>query len=290
MLHQLLIYLQKENYKSQYLAFLRVFVSVWLLQQLLFNIQGWELFYDNNSPVKVASTGFVNLIGLNANFLKAHYFWLISICIAGSLLNCFGIGKRYTSVLVYISYNLLYALNNKITNSGNNMALLLAFYLCFANTYSYLALKKKPQQTRTLANFISNLAAYAILINLCLSYAFAGLAKLNDANWQNGTAIHYVLNNFRFASFSFNSKLSNVTWFVYFTTFATLIVELSFSFLVWIKPFRFYILLACFLMHAFIYSFMSIHAMSIIFVIQYGLFYNDDELQFHRLFIAKNRF
>lgn len=289
MLNNLLLYLQKENYKSYYLAFLRVFVSIWLLLQVLFNINNWELFYSVDTTVKVSPTGFVNLIRLDADFLKTHYLWLIGICIIGSILNALAIGRQYTAVLLYVSYNMLYALNNKITNSGNNMALLLSFYLCFANTYNHFAWKKKPKQNHTLGNFISNLAAYAILINLCISYAFAGLAKLQDANWQDGTAIHYVLNNYRFASFSFNSTLGNIAWFVYFTTYATLVVEISFSFFVWIKKYRPYILCASFLMHAFIYSFMSIHAMSVIFVIQYGLFFNDEDLKLHQLFIAKNR-
>ena len=65
---------------------------------------------------------------------------------------------------------------------------------------------------------------------------------------------------------------------LYIANYGTLALELTFPVMVCHPRLKNITLLLCFCMHLFIYSFMMIYAMSIIFVMQYGMFYSNDTM------------
>ncbi len=241
-----------------------------------------DIFYGSDSIVTVKPTGFVALLHLNSSWLRMHYQWLVFGIVFLSALNITGIGRNAVSLLLFIAVKILSDLNDKVSNGGDRMALLLLFYLAFANTYSYYTLqKRKPfsERNEKLYNLISNLAAWSLIINLCMVYFFAGFFKALDPYWQDGTTLHYFFNDDRYSVFiAPGGYIALPTVFLYIINYGTILLELAFPFLIWHKKFRNRVLFLCFLMHLGIYSFLMVYAMSVIYVLQYGLFYSNDEM------------
>lgn len=274
--------LQQKNDKAYYLAVLRVLVSVWFIKEMLFRLPAFEVLYSNRSFLKLDSTYSLQLFGLNAHFLKEHYLMLVAICMLLLLLNLFGIGRNLVSLLLFIAFTILYHLDNKFANSGDEMSMLLLMYLSFANTFSYFTLfKRKPlsPQKEKVYNLISNLAAYSMMINLCLSYFMAGVFKASDPYWQKGMGIYYFINDDRYSVFAAGGKHVDFPLILsYIFNYGTLLLEFSFPFLVWHKKYRNIIFIVCLLMHFGIYAFLMIYGMTVIFIIQYGMFYSNEEV------------
>jgi hypothetical protein len=281
-INQIIARFQQTNEKAFYLAFLRVAVSCWFLFQLILRWPGLEIFYSSNSFLHFEPNGILSYFPAGAIWLKAHYMWLIYTCLLLLVLNILGIGRNIVSLALFIAYTLLYAVNSRINNGGDSMSMLLLLYLSFANTFSYFTLVKRtpfaePQEK--LYNLLSNLAAYAIVINLTLAYFFAGFFKVFDIYWQDGTALNYFLNDDRLFAFAAKGKYIHFQpLFLYIVNYGTLLLELAFPFLIVQKKYRNFTLLLCFLMHLGIYCFLMVYTMSLIFVLQYGMFYSNEEM------------
>lgn len=274
---------QQKNEKEYYLAVLRVLVSLWFIKELLFRWPAFDFLYSNQSFLKLDPSPSLAAFGLDVIYLRDHYIMIIWASISLLVLNLFGIGRNIVSLLLFFSLTILYHLNNKFANSGDEMSMLLLFYLSFANTFSHFVLfKRKPFSPgkEKLYNLLSNLAAYSIIINLCLSYFMAGAFKIMDAYWQKGSAIYYFINDDRYSLFAAGSKhVPMPMWLSFIISYGTVILELLFPFFVFDKLGRKIILGLCLLMHLGIYSFLMVYGMSIIFVMQYGLFFSNEEIE-----------
>lgn len=273
---------QQTNEKGYFLAVLRVLVSVWFIKELLFRWPAFDFLYSNSSFLKLDPSPSLQAFGMDAFFLREHYMVIIWLCLCLLVCNLLGIGRNIVSLLLYLSMTVLYHLNNKFANSGDEMSMLVLLYLSFANTFSHFVLfKRKPfsPEKEKIYNLISNLAAWSIIINLCLSYFMAGAFKIMDIYWQKGTAIYYFINDDRYSIFAAGSKHVPLPWIVSFIIgYGTVILELLFPFLVFDKKTRNVTLGLCLLMHLGIYSFLMVYGMSIIFIMQYGLFYSNEEV------------
>jgi hypothetical protein len=279
---QIIWRLQQKNEKAYYLAVLRVLVSLWFIKEMFFRWPAFEMLYSNHSFLKLDATASLQAFGLNAHFLREHYIVLITVCMLLLLLNLFGIGRNITSFLLFLSFTVLYHLDNKFANSGDEMSMLLLFYLSFSNSFSYFTLfKRKPfeSQKEKVYNLISNLAAYSMMINLCLSYFMAGVFKSIDPYWRNGTGIYFFINDDRYSVFAAGGRHVAFPFILSaIIGYGTILMELCFPFLVWYKKSRNIIFTICLLMHLGIYAFLMIYGMTIIFIIQYGMFYTNEEV------------
>lgn len=273
---------QQKNEKGYYLAVLRVLVSLWFIKELYFRWPAFEFLYSNQSFLKLNPSLSLQAFGLNVSFLRDHYPAVIGVCMFLLLLNLFGIGRNIVSLLLYLSMTVLYHLNNKFANSGDEMAMLLLLYLSFANTFSHFVLYKRTPfsaEKEKIYNLVSNLAAWSIIINLCISYFMAGAYKILQSYWQDGTAIYYFINDDRYSLFAAGSRHVALPWLLSLIIgYGTVLLELLFPFLVFDKKTRNAVLGLCLLMHLGIYSFLMVYGMSVIFVIQYGLFYSNEEV------------
>lgn len=273
--------LQDQNHKAKSLAFVRVALCIWYLKELLFRWPALELLYNNHSILSIKPAYAFQLFHINASFLKEHYLLLVITCIILLILNLLGIGKNLVAFLLFIALTILYNLNNQFGNSGDEMALLLFFYLSFANSYRHWSLSKytiEKESSQRLCNLVSNLVAYSIILNLCLVYFLAGYFKLQNFYWLQGSGILYFLNDERFSIFASGTTVQLPTWLMLTLNYGIIAFELGFPFLVWFKKSRNFILILGLLLHLGIYLFLMIYGMSIVFVLQYALFISDEEL------------
>ncbi len=278
---QTIAHLQLTNQKAYYLAFLRVALSIWILKELLFRWRALELVYSNHSLFNLTSGNGIYLFHLDPLWFKQYYMLVVYGCIMLLLLNILGIGRNMVSFLLFISLALLQNMNDTFGNGGDWMALILVFYLSFADTFAHFTLfKQKPRSAskQQLRNLLSNLAAYSIMINLCLVYFMAGLYKAQDPYWLKGTGIYYFLNDERYSILAANKQITTSAVLPYIVNYGTLLFEIAFPFLVYFRRTRAIALILGVLMHLGIYFFLMIYGMSLIFIIQYGLFFSNEEI------------
>ncbi len=276
-------YLQAKNHKAFYLAFMRVAMGIFLLKEIVSKFPYASILYSNQSIFKFNDhSGFVAL-DVDVTFLKNYYQLILGVYILAILFFIFGIGKRFTAFIIFILILVLQKLNNTTINGGDKMARLLMFYFVFANAYEFFSYKKTNkslQPNTTTNNLISNLAAYSMMLQLCLAYFAAFINKLSSPYWLNGTAIYYVFQTEAYQGTRFNQVLSHSNFFVYSITYFTLFFEGSFAFLIWFKKLRKPLLIVGFILHFSIYFLMMIYNLQIIFLLPYGLFFADSEIQY----------
>ena len=268
-------YLKKENYKSFYLALLRVALSCWVIIKFLTNCHSLSSLYGNDCVQILQPNLITRLTGGDFTFLHTHYQFIIASFLLLNVLNIFGIGRRVTALLIFLMIDLIQKMNMPIVNGGDMLARLVFLYLIFADTYDYLVVfkkKKRSDSVKELSNLISNLAALSMMLHLCLIYFASGLAKILTSDWFHGTAIYYAFSIERFKATPLSNWIIQHQWLNHCINYAVLYFELLFPFLVWFKRTRTAWLIGGILMHLGIYILMMIYGMEVVFVLIYGLF------------------
>ena len=273
-------WLQQNNYKSFCLAALRVAIGMWLLKELIINWPYMDLLYGQSAFVELKAN-VLNRVPGGISFVRQYYWWFIIPYIVVIVLNIAGIGRWGTAFLLFLFQYLLQQMNYTILNGGDIMVRLMLFYMIFANSYQYFVLfkeKNTASKERKLQNLISNLAAFSIMFQLCLTYFLSGMEKLLDPIWWNGAGTYYALSMERFIGTPYNQYLVQFKWFNLITNYFTIAFELSFPFLIWIKKFRNPLMITGIIFHLSIYVFMMIYGFQIVFILMYGLFLPNDRL------------
>ena len=129
---------------------------------------------------------------------QALYFELIfHIGIIVTLLFMLGTLGRLGVVLQYIFVASLYHRNPIILDGGDNIALLVLFWLMLADS-SAVALRPRrsdatrPTQRNSIATFLHNVAVTAVISQLSILYLLSGLYKAQGSTWFEGTALYYI--------------------------------------------------------------------------------------------------
>jgi hypothetical protein len=271
----------KENYKSFYLAFLRVAISLWLLKEVFINWGDMDILYSTKSFMVRNDAALFSSFPIKFSVVRDHYLVLIWIYIIVLLLNIAGIGRWVTAILLFLLMDTVHKLNFGFVNGGDILARLIVLYLVFANSYEYFVWFKTTNtdpQTKRLSNLMSNLAAYSIMLQLCVAYLSSGIAKLHYPVWLNGEALYYTLSMERFVGTPLNHIIAHNAVLVKTGSYATLAFELLFPFLIWVKWCRKPLLIAGVIFHLFIYIFLMIYGFQIVFVLTYGLFLSNEEV------------
>ena len=267
--------LQQKNYKSFYLSFLRVAISIWLLKEVVINWPAMDILYGPSTFVTLKSNLISKIPGGGLMLVRTYYLWVIVTYIIVILLNILGIGRWFTALLLFLMVDFLEKMNTSFVNGGDKMVRLILLYMIFANSYQYFVLyknKREVSEKGELKNLISNLAAVSIMLQLCVAYFSSGIAKINDTFWWNGEATYYALSMERFVGTPLNKYIVQQKWIDYLTNYGTIIFELFFPILIWIKKMRKPLLIAGVIFHICIYIFMMIYGFEIVFILIYGLF------------------
>jgi hypothetical protein len=126
---------------------------------------------------------------------------------------------RVVSILFAVMVASFHARSIFMTDGGDNLILLMAFYLAFTacgRRWSLDARRVRLTATAdaieapeavgcslahrlrdarsTLATVLHNCALFVMAAQICILYGSAGLYKVQGGTWADGTALHYVLN------------------------------------------------------------------------------------------------
>src|ERR1700745_2463512 len=103
---QLEDWLGRENYKSFYLAFLRVAVSLWFLKELYINWPSLEILYSSKSFIVTDDSKVLHVLPGSIAFLRNHYMIMVMLYIAVIFFNILGIGRWFTGLIFFIMTDL----------------------------------------------------------------------------------------------------------------------------------------------------------------------------------------
>ncbi len=187
------------------------------------------------------------------------------VCIAVLGLFWLGVATRITSVMSFV-ITVSYCYRAHMANFGlDQINAILCLYLCIGPSGATLSvdrlfrvwhakrkatISQKPFHVPIVPPSASaNLAIRLIQIHFCVLYTYAGLSKLQGPAWWSGEAVWMAFANLEYQSFD----MTWVAWYPWISdlmTHTTIIWEVSFAALVWVRPVRPIVLGMGFLMHA----------------------------------------
>ncbi len=266
-------YLNENKDRSFYIAVLRIYVSFHIFRNSIvhFGMQDLIMGKDSIFPLYY-SNKLIILAYDNHNLLL---FFMLAICI----LFAFGIGKNITAIILYSTLEIYNNTIPYLLNGGDNFLKFIVLYLIFADSYQYFSISKlnlKNYELRRALIFLTNLATYSILIHLCLIYFISAIEKIHTDEWFNGVAFYYIMNLERFTGTPFNKVLAQNGYIVNIVTYVTMLWELYFPLLVWVKKMRVTVIVMGVIMHVGIMITMMLYDFQLLYIVTLGLFFKND--------------
>lgn len=262
--------------RTLYLAFFRVYIAFHLMKKLLFQWSSLDTLFGVDSFAVSGDTLLQQWVGLD--LLYANYKLIIFVYMVLIAFFAFGIGKRWTALLLFVMVEVVQRMNGYVLNGGDNLLKFLLLYMVFADSFRYFSLSQlnfKSDTWQKITNLTTNVGVFCIMLHLALVYLVSGLHKTHADVWFNGTATYYTFSLERFMGTQYNTWFVSNGYFVTLGTYFALLWELSFAFVIWYKKIRPYFLLCGVMLHLGIYVFMMIHDFQIIFIMAYGFFFTD---------------
>ena len=180
MINKYIDFITLRSYNLIGLSIVRIAIGVITLLILLANFQTrfdlWENSLFNTTHIHL------NHVGINI-----FYFVLVLSCIIYIL----GVESIIFNIYIYIMIYLLYGFNNYILDGGNNILIIVLFYMIFTRNAQYFSLYQGGNCSQ-FKNCIHNIFLFLILFQVCVLYFFAGFAKARGDMWFSGIAPYYI--------------------------------------------------------------------------------------------------
>ena len=225
---------------------LRKLVYTWFLINTIILIPSASEFWGDNSFIPTIDSEIAGkyklLYLLSFNSFAPYYAAFIGLQIILLILGILCIYPRLVSLLIYL---VTINLDNKayvILDGGNNIMQLILIYMIFMDP-SVPKNKYKNSLLNQINNSVSNLSFYLVRFQIVVVYLVSGLAKVDGLLWQNGTALYYTLSIDEYSHPVVQKIISNYPAISVIGTYATLVYQLSFPWLVWNRQIRPWLLL-----------------------------------------------
>jgi len=191
--------------------------------------------------------------------------WYLATLLCGIAL-ILGWRTRILIPVLYILFTGLISLNPVVTDNGDLTCRLLLIYLAFADASGVWSLdarrraKAQPptnpaaEKRRTVMHevttIVHNFVLIVVVVNLCLIYWTAGLLKLQEPLWREGTAVYYPLAIKLYQPWPALSHFAWGTDFgVHLVTYGSLTIQLLFPILILSRYTRWLALIAAIGLH-----------------------------------------
>lgn len=235
-----------------------LFLKIIFLWSVLPDITKYVPFQFNSlvkhvvyAPIKIAQ---IDLLIFLALFLVVL---LISIIVK----------MNYISAIIIFWLSIsLSRLALPVTNGSD---LVLNLFLLISIFIPAMPLLKSPG-FRWLQKIIANFAFLLCQTQLALIYLLSGFDKLMSEAWRSGDAMFSILNLEYFINPLVSAPVNKSFYII--TAWITIIFELGFAVLIWVKPFRWPLLITGIIFHLSIVFFLSLPDFGILMILTYSLF------------------
>jgi predicted DCC family thiol-disulfide oxidoreductase YuxK len=202
--------------------------------------------------------------------------WLAAVTMA------IGFFTRTSTVILYVTLITLHHRNSLVLNSGDTFLRIAVFFMMFAPAGAALSIdrliriargkERGPPAAR------APWAQRLIQCQLAFVYFYAFVWKVMGNMWLSGTAVYYTSRISEFWRFPVPYVFEH-TWTIKLWSWMTLLAELALGTLIWIKEFRYWMLLVGVLLHLGIEYSMNIPLFGFIMMSAYILFIEPEHLE-----------
>lgn len=194
------------------------------------------------------------------------------------LLLALGVGGRILTLIAWLLQIAFLQRNYSIAFGADLIGGIFLFYMIFTQSCAELSawtwFKKKflGKTSKVVSSDIFTSVFYRIIqVQLCVIYFYTGLEKLKGNSWWDGTALWSVFANPQMMVADF-TWLKNFPLLVVMMTFVTVLFEVYFPVLVWVRKTRIWLLLAGVGFHIGIGVFMHLYSFAFVMMAPYILF------------------
>lgn len=213
-----------------------------------------------------------------------HMFLLIIMTIT-ALMMTIGLFTRFSTFVTSLLFCSMAHQFPFFCNAGDDMQRVLLFLLFFSRAGDALSVDciiGKPRQSWSQALFdpvkSAPWAQRLIQVQVSIAYLSTALLKINSDPWFQGGGVYYATRLNDFTKFSVPFLLDHL-WPLHLLAWSTICLELSMGTLVWIKEFRYWILLLGLLFHLGIDWTMNIPIFEFVFISTFILFIEPTDLR-----------
>jgi hypothetical protein len=229
---------------------------------IMASTHSWSLYSWFSSPLSVEA-----------------FYWsglIVSIVFAA------GLFRRVTSVLFVIFTWSLYQRNPYALNGGDNLIVILAIYLVFADLSAFsldrrIFGQRPPGRWSWLSGMLHNFALTACLLQLAIVYFEAGFYKIQGHVWSSGTAVYYILRSNAFALPGWSEIVWKSAALVTIGTYGTILFEIMHPFLMWHRKLKYLIFAGAVMLHASIGILMGLVWFAVTMIGVHAILFDDEE-------------
>jgi hypothetical protein len=203
--------------------------------------------------------------------IHAGYFFILPV-LALSIAGLFKFRLHIVSDLII--WWMVVNIHNKIypTLTGGEFLLnQLLFFNCFISD-KFVSKGNFISQLKTCAH---NFAVIAVMVQVCMVYFFAALAKLGDESWLHGTAVLKTVQVEQYSLHSIVAHAEKFSWLFIALNYIVLVYQLLFPVLIWIKRIKKPLLVIGILTHLYIAFVMGLVSFGLIMILPYIYFWPD---------------
>lgn len=193
-----------------------------------------------------------------------------------------GLFTRFSTIALYLTLSSFHFRNPQIINSGDDLLRVYSFFMMFAPAGDQLSLdrwlKKRNKSSGMEEPALRSLWPQRLIqIEITLLYMQYFVTKIVDSYWLDGTAVYYVLVSSELERFPVFFDRQNI-WISRFLTYSTLVAEFALCTLIWVKKFRYWVLLIGVLLHLGLEYCLNIPIFQHVILASYILFIDEKDL------------
>ncbi|MGG3843925.1 HTTM domain-containing protein [Anoxybacillus kestanbolensis] len=226
------------------------------------------------------------LYSLSDSLVYFEIIYFLGIII--NFLYMIGFHTKITGILNYIWVLSLYNRNYLVLDGGNNILIIILFFLMFADVSAHFSItERKRSANNEILNMLHNFAIYLCLFQVCVLYFFSGFAKSQGHMWFHGTALYYILNISEFTQPILAKFIINSPLLLTLGAYSAILLQIFFPLLVFNKYSKIPILVGSICFHLSIILVMGLVQFGLIMIALDLLFVSDKQYQKAYQFIKK---
>jgi hypothetical protein len=199
-----------------------------------------------------------------------------------SLMFAAGLFVRITPLLFFVFTWSIYQRNSYALDGGDNLLVILAIYLIFADLSAfsldrYLFGPPRPHSFSWLSGMLHNFAVTACLLQLAILYFDSAFYKIQGHVWSSGTAVYYILRSNGFALPGWGDFIWQSAALVTIGTYGTILFEIIHPFLMWHPRLKYLIFAGAVVLHASIGILMGLVWFSLTMIGAHAILFDDAE-------------
>jgi len=206
-------------------------------------------------------------------------YWLGLIV---SVMFALGLFTRFSSILFFLFTWSLYQRNLYAIDGGENLIIILAIYLMFADLSALsldriLFAKNQERSTFWLFGMLHNFAVTACLVQLSILYFESAFYKIQGHVWSDGTALYYILRTNEFSLPGWSELIWRSAALVTLGTYATIMFEVVHPFLMWHRRLKYLMFAGAVCLHTGIGILMGLPYFSLTMISAHAVLFDDSK-------------